>query len=100
MAYHVLQGTLYEILCECTYYEVPISHTATNTICFHYLYPSYIRFIMICFFFILIITSVFKWSVKAYRALCFPLKVGRSAMAYFGLLHSRYDTEAVLLYFF
>ena len=34
MAYHVLQGTLYEILCECKYYEVPFSHTVTNTICF------------------------------------------------------------------
>ena len=34
MAYHVLPGTLSEILCECKYYEVPFSHMATNTICF------------------------------------------------------------------
>ena len=47
MAYHVLQGTLYEILCECTYCGVPFSHTATNAIVFHYLYPSFIRFIIL-----------------------------------------------------
>ena len=34
MVYHILQGTLYEILCECKYKEVPISHTATHIICF------------------------------------------------------------------
>ena len=48
--------------------------------------------------FIITITSVFEWSVKAYRALCFPLKVGRSVMAYFGLLHSGYDTEVIYVY--
>ena len=42
------------------------------------------------FLVILIITSVFEWSVKACRALCFPLKVGRSAMACFRLLRSGY----------
>ena len=50
------------------------------------------------FLVILIITSVFEWSVKACRALCFPLKVGRSAMACFRLLHVGYDTEVICIY--
>ena len=49
-------------------------------------------------FFLFLITSVFEWSVKAYRALCFPLKVGRSAMACFRLLHVGYDTEVICIY--
>ena len=43
-------------------------------------------------------TSVFEWSVKALRNLCFPLKVGRSAMACFRLLHDGYDTEVICVY--
>ena len=79
--------------------EVTFSHIKSLTICSYY---------NDMFFFIITLTSVFELSVKAYRALCFPLKVGRSAMAYFCLLHSSYDmevilvydTEVVLLYFF
>ena len=50
------------------------------------------------FLVILIITSVFEWCVKAYHALCFPLKVGRSAMACFCLLHVGYDTEVICIH--
>ena len=37
-------------------------------------------------------------GVKACRALCFPLKVGRSAMACFHLLRVGYDTEVICIY--
>ena len=43
---------------------------------------------MVCSF-LITITSIWI-GVKACRALCFPLKVGRSAMACFRLLHSGY----------
>ena len=52
---------------------------------------------MVCSF-LITITSVFEWSVKAYHTLCFPLKVGRSAMAYFGFLRSEYNTEVIYIY--
>ena len=52
------------------------------------------------------ITSVCDFSVKAYRALCFPLNVVRSAMACFHLLCIGcvagvilvYDTEVICVY--
>ena len=37
------------------------------------------------------------WSKKTYVTLCFLLKVGRSAMACFCLLHSGYDMEVMIL---
>ena len=39
-----------------------------------------------------------KLSVKAFRNLCFPLKVGRSAMACFHLLCDGYNTEVICVY--
>ena len=65
--------------------------------------------LFVCSYYYITITSVWI-GVKACRALCFPLKVGRSVMACFRLSRVGYDTEVIyvtelvtepiLLYFF
>ena len=74
-----------------------------------FVFVTDITFILVCSF-LITITSVWN-GVKACHALCFPLKVGRSAMACFRLLRNGYvgtirksycvyGMEPVLLYFF
>ena len=63
---------------------------ATNVLFLLLIYGLYL-------YVLIIITSV--WSgVKACHALCFPLKVGRSAMACFRLSRVGYDTEVICVY--
>ena len=88
IVYPVLHGTLYEMLCSVSCYKCLFLLRSQMIFVLHYVYSSYIRFIMGCSF-LITITSVWI-GVKACHALCFPLKVGRSAMACFRLLRSGY----------